>query len=56
MDPVREDMQLTNILALHETICDRPANTLPRLFFVSVVSGTIKKTVACLDGIINGLE
>lgn len=49
-------MQLTEIFTLHETIRDRPADTLPRLFFVSVVAGTVEKTVASLDGIINRLE
>lgn len=52
---MHEDIQLTEIFTLHETIRDRPADTCPRLFFVPVVAGTVEKTVASLDGVINRL-
>lgn len=49
-------MRLTEVLALHETVRKCPADTLSCLFFVPVVAGTVEKTVAGLDGIINRLE
>ena len=51
----RGEMRLTEVFTLHETVLDRPADTLPCLFFVPVVAGTIEKTIASLDCIINRL-
>lgn len=49
-------MQLTKIFTLHETIRNRPADALARLFLVSVIAGTVEKTIAGLDRSINRLE
>ncbi len=46
---------LTDILARYKTILEGACKTLTSLLLVAVVSGAIEKTVAGLDGVVDGL-
>lgn len=48
-------MPLTDVLTLDDAVSDRAAESLAGLLFVSIVSGTVQETVACLDSVVDGL-
>ena len=46
----------TEIFTLHETVYDRTANALSGFLLVTVVTSTVKETVANFDCVINHLH
>ena len=47
---------LTDVLALDNAIGNSATEALTSLFLVTVVTGTVKETVARLDGVVDGLN
>jgi len=46
---------LTQIFPLDNALAQSATNSFSSLFFVSIVTSTIKESVSCFDGFINGL-